>query len=242
MKKLITFIFIFLSVHLLSQENYNYFSYDIINQHKESNKILDGIISKSSDTIQYELFFSEFKTLFIPISKLNNSQESLVDLNNVFIETQGEFFYDELNKIVENKKNTLGKSFIITKDFNEIVWEKTDEIEIINGFSCKKAIYKKVEFNSKGEERIYLITAWYDEDFNYNISPFGLVGLEGLIVKIDFNNVYQVLLDDMKALEKIKPIKSFRGGIRVTQNEFDEIIKDYLMNIRKNRQGVDVSD
>lgn len=240
MRKYILLILFFNSFLLFAQES-NYFVYKVFNNSKstiQDNRKLDGIIGQNNDTINYELFFDQSRALFTPIYKLNNSQEFQIDLNELFIKTQGSFYYDYDKKIVENQKITLGSKYVITKNFDDIQWEISDETDTIQNFICKKAILKIKEFSFKEKERDYIISVWFTDKFKHNIAPFGLVGLNGLIVKVDFNGTQQVLLDRIGMKEKIKKIEPFKDGKKISQSEHDTLIKNYLEKIKERRESL----
>lgn len=162
-----------------------------------------------------------------------------MDFNKIFISSQGKFYYDEEEKIVENQKNALGKTFIITNEFKNFNWDVQDEFDTINNHICRKAILIKNEKDSRGKDKKYTITVWYDETFPQNISPFGLVGLKGLIVKIDFNGNYKSILGDFKNIRIDKPIVPFKTGKHITETELQNLLVDYLIKRREHALGVD---
>lgn len=226
---------------VLAQNEFNYFSYKVFNSNNDlqSNKQLEGLINKNNDTIFYELKLHNSKAILQAVEVLDNSQSKLLNLNKVFKDTQGKFYYDEKERIVENQKNVLGKTFIVRDHFESFNWDIQDEFEKIDDRICRKAILTKKEKDSRGREKDYKITVWYDDSFPQNISPFGLVGLDGLIVKIDFNGSFVSILNEYKNIKIDKPILPFKTGIYTTEAEIQNLIVDYFIKRREQVLGVD---
>lgn len=115
MNKLLIITFILFSQVLYSQSKYNNFIYDLYKTTKSDIKLpenLDGIVQQKSDTIEYIFELKDNKGRFYPILKLNNSQQgSKLNLNEIFVKTEGEYYYDFENQIFENKKTCTRSNF-----------------------------------------------------------------------------------------------------------------------------------
>ncbi len=232
-----TLIFILLYTQAYTQNTvFNYKLYSIAdntNIHKLNNKF--GIsISNQNDTVEYKLLFNGQEGLFTAIDKLNNSQTKDLSFIDVFKKTQGDFYFNHETKSIENSRESSMKHWIITSPYSQINWVITDEIEEIAGKLCKKAIYTKEDYGLR-ETKIYTTTVWFIENSAYTVAPFGLMGLNGLIVKANFNNRFEVILDDIKTNQKGK-IAPFTKGRRITLGEFNANIKVKIDDYRKRRQ------
>lgn len=243
-------IFLFLafnSIFLFSQNDFNYYTFKVFKTNesaqKLNNKNLDGIIEdNASDTIEYEMYLTDSLASFTPIFKLNNSQSSIINMSDIFMKSQGSFYYDFKNQTIENYKNSLGKDFIITSLMHDINWEKSNSLDTIGNIICNKAIYKKKETSVAGGIREYIITAWYIENSNPKIAPFGLLGLNGTVIKLDFNGVQSVILDKIERKKKIKMVRPSKNGTRITKSEFDKIINDQLLEMKHRRKILDLEE
>ena len=246
MNKLVIITFIFFSQVLYSQSQYNNFIYDVYKTTKSDIKLpenLDGIVQQKSDTIEYIFELKDNKGRFYPTLKLNNSQQgSKLNLNEIFVKTEGEYYYDFENQIFENKKHALGQTFIVDIKKDSLKWDISNEIIPCFNYSCKKAVLTKTE---KGVSKIneYKITVWFTDDVPYNIAPFGLLGLNGLIVKVNFNGNTELILKKMYFNNNPKKIKPFPSGKRLSSYEYDLIIQKYLDRYRNYRNNsVDKSE
>lgn len=236
MNKLFSIILFFLSIQIFSQNvliKYKVHKTNNLNLTKE----LTNLIKNDNDYMDYDLFFNGEEGKFVPVYKLNNSQTKEIDLNNIFKKTQGEFYFNNKTKVVENKKETLGSKFIISYPYEQIKWTITNETENVLGYFCKKAIYKKEEYGLK-ETKTYTITVWFTEDYPYQIAPFGLMGLNGLVVKANFNNSFEVEIEKIEDYknEKITP---FEGKNKISMNEFDDVLKSKIQEYRK-KKGINL--
>lgn len=225
---------------------YNNFIYHLYNTNTANIQLpssLDDIVQQKSDTIEYIFEIDDNKGRFYPILKLNNSQQDTkLDLNEIFVRTEGEYYYDFEKHIFENKKLTLGRTFIVDIKEDSLKWNISDESTPCFNYSCKKATLTRIE---KGltEEKQYKITVWYTNDVPYDIAPFGLVGLNGLIVKINFNGNTEVIIKKMFINDSPKKIKPFPSGKRLSSYEYNLIIQEQLDKYRRIRDsGVDKSD
>lgn len=68
MKNILILLLILPLESVLSQNNFNYFTYKVYNDNTDlqSNKKLEGLISKSNDTITYELKLNHLKLILKP--------------------------------------------------------------------------------------------------------------------------------------------------------------------------------
>ncbi len=232
---LITFL---LNIFLFAQENYNHFIYTItsgekMEQNSNDQKIkMKEIFDVNEPNIEYELFYDNGKTFFTPITKLNNSQSSLLSLNKIFIDTKGEYYYDEQSNLIENSIETFNKKYIIESSYNEIPWIRTNQTKIIADKTCKIAYYQETQPGTK-EDRNYVYTVCFVEDFDKNIAPFGLTGLQGIVLEIDFNGFKKATLTEMKSSKTTKKIKPFTKGEKISKQEHNKIIEDFFLRRRE---------
>ena len=191
-------------------------------------------LKQETDTIQFELKYANNASYFYPIYKIDNSQEFKISLHDVFRKTQGEFFVDYQLHQTENMKDLNGRQVIIEYDFDEIEWEMTNKTEIVNDRLCTIAVNRRYESGLNGPKEIVTV-AWVDESFAADIAPFGLVGLRGLIVKVNFNNNYEVILSDISSIKNPK-LKELKGKNRISLTEYYAEI-ERLNKERRERKG-----
>lgn len=246
MKNKFIIITLLISKFLFSQENFNSFIYNLYKIDNHSKKLpneLDGIISQNNDTIEYLYAINKDLAKFYPIPKIDNSQQkSKVNLTEIFVKSEGQYYYDYKNQIFENERITSGQTYIVEINKDSLKWELFDEAIPCFEYSCKKAVLTRIE---KGitKTKEYKITVWYTNDLPYTVEPFGLIGLNGFIVKINFNGNTEAVLKKMFIKKKPDNIKPFTSGIKISTHDYNKMIDEKLDRYRKyQNQGVDKSN
>lgn len=191
-----------------------------------------ALMKQETDSIDFEMIYKKGRSLFYSIEKIDNSKLFQISMHEVFRKSQGEFFYDNATRKAENKKESNGQPVIISYGFDEIKWEITDKTEIINDRLCRIAVHRRIEEGRNGPREMVTV-AWVDETHPQDIAPFGLVGLKGLIVKVNFNNNYEALLDTIST-KKNKKIAAFKSGKRISLKDYYAALEQ-LMQERRNR-------
>jgi len=165
----------------------------------------------------------------------------------------------------------FGKKFLISDDVDEIKWEMTNDQKKIGNYICFKAIAKKkVPFNfgeisapkpkddtvkdstDKKREiktienpKTIEIVAWYTPQIPVSHGPAEFGGLPGLILELTTDKTVlicsKIVMNPEKKDEILMPTK----GEKVTRNEYDEIIKFKMeemrsMRDRRNSKGVHI--
>ena len=233
--KQITFTFIILiSNLLLAQNTFTYQFTPMVNAEKviQSGPAAD-LFKSTSDPIVYTYQISNNKAVFYPIFKINNAQTVQFDLLKLSAKTLGEYFYDYDQKLIENKVEISNKEYVVTSTFDDLHWIDTNESETINGYPTKKYITKRKEKGIK-TDKIYTTTIWIDESYPQDIAPFGLMGLKGLIVKVNFNGGNDLILQTIET-KKVSAIQPFKGKNRITKEAYKKMIDDKLDQIKESR-------
>lgn len=240
--KLLFTILLFLPTIVFTQiKNGNNIEYKLYKVSKDKVSYAESGISDKVDTIIYSLRLGKEDSYFSPIRKITNEQTSKLSLSEIFIETFGEFYTDYNEKKVYNLKEFEGKLFSVVNNFDINDWKLESDSVYVNGYKCKKVTYKKIENYNDGDSNPYIISVWYSDELSNRISPFGLTGLPGGIVKVDFNGFVQSIIGTFKNETNIKT-KPNKFGKLVTEKEFDQIQDDYYKNLRNQRNsGVDRS-
>lgn len=233
--KQITFTFIILISNLLLAQNT--FTYQFTPMTNAEMKIQSGpvadLFKATSDPIDYTYQINNNKAFFYPIFKINNAQTAQIDLLELSAKTLGEYFYDYDQKLIENKIEILNKEYIVTSNFDDLHWIDTNESENINGYQTKKYITKRKE---KGltKDKIYTTTIWIDDSYPQDVAPFGLMGLKGLIVKVNFNGGNDLILQTIET-KKVSAIQPFKGKNRITKEAYIKMTDDQLDQIKESR-------
>ena len=150
-----------------------------------------------------------------------------------------------------NKKELLGKVFLIKDNLVAYDWELTGETKNIGIYTCYKAVYEReeesIEINMiDGEVKEEKVTkkttlvAWYTTDVPVSNGPNNYGGLPGLILEVNDGDLTivcsELVLNPKKVKEIIEPVK----GKIVARKKFEDIAKEKtkeMMDRYKTRDG-----
>ena len=176
--------------------------------------------------------------------------------NGVMIMVQGSGSNNVLYKnISENrmadKKELLGKVFLIKDNLVAYDWKLTGETKNIGIYTCYKAVYEieaeSIEINMVGgeakEEKVIkkrTIVAWYTPDVPISNGPSNYGGLPGLILEVNDGELTIVCSEIVLNPKEVKEIKEPIKGKIVTRKKFGNIAKEKtkeMMDRYRSRDG-----
>ena len=156
-----------------------------------------------------------------------------------------------LEKRMANKKDLMGKVFLIKDNLVSYDWELTGETKNIGNYTCYKAVFEKEEESieikmidgevkeEKGMKK-RTIVAWYTTDIPISNGPKNYGGLPGLILEVNDGNetimCSELVLNPSKTIDIKEPTK----GKIVTRKKFNEISLEKTketMNRYRSRDG-----
>lgn len=182
---------------------------------------------KQFRSVDYELLFSNNRSVFkIPD---NDAPPETANVGGVTMQSIGFgegdncIYIDYNSKIIVEQKE-LGNRYLIKDSADNYRWKLSDSVEIILGYHCYKA-----EMILNGKK----ITAWYTDQISCFSGPGLYCGLPGLILKVDEDDaavIYTATKFDKTVDEK--EIREPRKGKEVTREEFEEIYKKQMNNMR----------
>lgn len=244
MKLILFFFFLWFSLAATAQENhvqhYEYKLYRVLktDANAQSNRNSNAFIETNKmDTLIYNLLIDKERASFRADEKISNSQIEEIDFSELMIESFGSYFYDFADSVIYNTKEFNGRKFSIKHGFDYIDWQMSSETEILNGYNCKIATYTQKEKLRNNKERDYTITVWFSDEVNSDATPFGLVGLPGGIIKINFNRFVEAILSQENFKSDYKAIQFDRLGKVLSQEEYDTMREQYFLNQREFRGG-----
>lgn len=146
------------------------------------------------------------------------------------------------DKIFLTSKEVFGKRFIITKDLEMPSWEMTSETKKIGDFTCYKANLRKKNkkqedfyIDKKGKKKQdsiqnkrpkeYLVSVWYTPQIPVSNGPDSYWGLPGLILEVNEKETTLLCTELVLNSKKKFEIKKLTKGKKVTEEEYDKIIK-----------------
>jgi len=163
-----------------------------------------------------------------------------------------EEFYKNLNEQrITNKKELMGKVFLIKDNFIEYDWELTGETKNIGIYTCYKAVFEKEEdtieldfvdgeMQEINKTKKTTVIAWYTPNIPISNGPGNYGGLPGLILEVNDDGLTIVCTEVVLNPSETIVIKAPSKGKQVTQKKFEEISIEKskeLMNRFKSRDG-----
>jgi GLPGLI family protein len=134
--------------------------------------------------------------------------------------------------VVIDKRDFMGRTFLITGDQPTYAWRLTGEQSEYLGFACQKAV---------AEQDSTMIEAWFTTEIPYSIGPDVYGGLPGAILVLtldDGQRTFTATNVDMEG-DAIAALEPPDDGRKVTRQEFDEIVEEKMkeMGMTQGRGG-----
>ena len=224
----------------------------IYRTHRKSSIKLDSTTMASSPGIQeqleaqmrkmfqktYSLDFTKSKSVYKEVQELDapNAPSS----NGVMIMVQGsngsnDVLYKNISENrMANKKELMGKVFLIRDNLVAYDWELMGETKNIGNYTCYKAKFEIEEEDIQinmidGEVKEEKVTkkrtlvAWYTPEVPISNGPSNYGGLPGLILEVNDGNQTIVCSEIVLNPKEVKEIKEPTKGKVVTRDEFSKI-------------------
>ena len=241
MKKLV-FLFLILSIPKISaqQNGIAYYSKKVItepiinNASTSNNEIREQmkLINKSANELSFRLEFNSNKSRFLGDKQISKPNDGLnLKMAEIVTNYNDIIFYDKSLKEITKKTEFAGQKFLVITNTKMNDWHLSKETIKINKYTCYKAIKKEIIEGRWGSKTIDIV-AWYTPEIPVNYGPDGYLGLPGLILQLERNNIitYLTKISFGSNLEIEKPKK----GKKVTKEEFDKIVKEIVSNRKAN--------
>ncbi len=185
-------------------------------------------IFKNQPKVLYQLVFNKDESFF-------EKQQTMDDGNRSrnFAESKvgkGVFYTNKPKKLIINQILYIGEDFLIS--IPPFEWKLTQETKKIGNYFCYKATtIKHVEGRNGKMQRA--VTAWYTTQIPYNFGPKDYNGLPGLILELQEDNLLINATKISIQPTKKKIIEKPNIGQKVTQQEYDSIVKKLYYERRK---------
>ena len=127
------------------------------------------------------------------------------------------------------RREFLGRTFLVTGDIEPLAWKLTDERSEFLGYMCQKATAQRDSVSYE---------AWFTPEIAVSAGP-GRGGLPGLILVLNINDGQRTLVARELSLESLEKgaIEPPKKGKKVSQEEFDEIVEEKLKEMNVTRRG-----
>ncbi len=188
-----------------------------------------------------ESVYEEEKTLDSGPATFNSGGMQMV----VSVSGGSDILYKNLNNNeYVNNNDFQGKLFLIQDELKKPNWVLTNETKQIGEYTCFKATYEKTitktEWLSNNDhqedktvEELILVTAWYTPQIPISNGPSHYWGLPGLILEVNDGSESLLCTKIILNNDAIQSIKIPKKGKKVTQNEYDEIVKQKNDELRE---------
>ena len=200
------------------------------------------------DFTKSESMYKEEQELDAPKGPSSNGSVMVMSFGGGGIDV---LYKNILENRMANKKELMGKVFLIRDNLVAYDWELTGETKNIGNYTCYKAKFEIEEEDLQinmidGEVKEEKVTkkrtlvAWYTPEVPISNGPRDYGGLPGLILEVNDGNQTIVCSEIVLNPSEVKEIKEPTKGKVVTREEFSKIsfekTKD-MMNRYRSRDG-----
>lgn len=222
MKKKIFIPFLFIVQICFSQSGIvTYKAESLIVAKNNSNQ--PELLKKEIDLMSFTLKYNKYTSFFkkeknIPLNKMNHTMASIL------IKSFENWFQNASLKETAYNKQIGTKMYIVKNNRLMEDWNLTNEVKIIDGYTCYKA--EKKLFYERSQVYKY-ITAWYTPDIPVPFGPIGSGNLPGLILQLKFSGraVYTVSKIILNPKKKVK-IPILKKGEKISVKEMLRLARE----------------
>lgn len=186
----------------------------------------------------FTLDFTKSESMYKEVQELDAPK--VPSSNGVMVMISGsngstDVLYKNLSeKRVANKKELMGKVFLIKDNLVNYNWKLTGETKNIGNYTCYKAEFEieeediQIDMNNgevkeKKVTKKRILVAWYSPDVPISNGPGKYGGLPGLILEVNDGNETIVCSELVLNPKEAKEIKEPTKGKIVTRERFSEI-------------------
>lgn len=186
----------------------------------------------------FTLDFTKSESIYKEVQELDAPK--VPSSNGVMVMISGsngstDVLYKNLSeKRVANKKELMGKVFLIKDNLVNYNWKLTGETKNIGNYTCYKAEFEieeediQIDMNNgevkeKKVTKKRILVAWYSPDVPISNGPGKYGGLPGLILEVNDGNETIVCSELVLNPKEAKEIKEPTKGKIVTRERFSEI-------------------
>ncbi|APG66494.1 hypothetical protein LPB136_12120 [Tenacibaculum todarodis] len=185
---------------------------------------------KNNEDVTSILSFTNNEALYMLEEKMQ-LDEKKVNLSRIIAGGKNKFYTNTTTKEYF-KQVEIGE--LLRVEMKPFDWKITQETKTIGKYICYKATATKETENSRGLHK-KTTTAWFTPTIPVNFGPKEYFGLPGLILEIieDKKSIKATKIT-LNTTEKIT-IKRPTKGKKMTQEEYDEMGRDFFKNLDRRR-------
>lgn len=266
MRQLITIIFLFATIAVFSQKNFQgravYMSKTTMDMSRFGNEMSEQrkkqILARMKNFLEktYVLNFDKSSSYFKEEAKL--AAPGTGGGGRWGGSVQGSIYKNTSDKKMVEATEFFGKKFLIKEEMNQPKWELGSETKQIGNYTCYKATLvkenndfdwrsmrrprndeKKDSTKTKEEKKkkTVLVTAWYTPQIPVSAGPDEYWGLPGLILELNVGRTTMLCTEVvLNPTDKVE-IKEPAKGKEVTREEYNAIIKQKAEEMRDRFRG-----
>jgi len=204
--------------------------FNMMNSEKEEIK---SMMPKSSTSFKQLLFTSSqsIYTNYENLEKEDNNQMNFTTSEGNLVKIQmkqpDNIVYRDLeNGILIDKRDFMGKNFIITEPLHNFEWKLSGETKTILDYTVQKATM---------EDSAGIVEAWFTAQIPVSIGPLDFGNLPGLILQLSLNDGKRLITAskiDLTSVDTDKLIAPKKGK-DVSREEFDKIVKEKMKEMEE---------
>lgn len=190
--------------------------------------------SKKMEEYSYSLTFNNNESYYKILPSLEDMNEDNLtsSLSKVLGFGTSVVYTNKDEHLMLKEKELSQETFLIQNSLDSLSWEIHDESKQIGQYLCFKATKKEyVETMSNGRIE-QIVTAWFTPEIPFPYGPQEYVGLPGLILEVEKGKFSMYVEKIQLNTGKDQKIERPKKGIKVTQNEFEKIIKEGIESFR----------
>lgn len=149
-------------------------------------------------------------------------------------------YYDRSTNTVIEQRDFMGKLFLIQDESESMDWKVTEETDTILDKVCTKAT-AEMKGNKNGQDVDIDIEAWFSSEIPVSLGPGSYRGLPGMILKVDFDNGFEIIEAteiDLSAIKK-SALQKPNKGKKVTSEEYQAIVEERMKMMQEQFGGSD---
>ena len=146
-------------------------------------------------------------------------------MSKSFGDTEGVFYSNikEQNLLIE--KELDGRIFLVKSKFSDFKWEVSSVQKKIGNYNCYKATRTFTRETVSGEKQMPVI-AWFTPEIPYSFGPAGYLGLPGLVLEVEVDNII-IYASKIFLNQKEKQVITIpKKGKIISEKEYNEFEKN----------------
>lgn len=186
-------------------------------------------IMNSLNEVSYELIVSNNYAKFRHVEQLYSPT-----FNKRAISWYGgdvPYYYNKKDEKVVYVEQFNSQNYLVEKNIYDNKWVLTQEMKIINGYTCFKAIQHKITNDIRGNFS-FTEVAWFCPEFPFPFGPHDFFGLPGVVFEAYTENTYVKYVLKQIATKETNTVIKFPEGKTISESEINAIFEKYIQGFK----------